>query len=86
MPVLSGNVAFFATNKAGWARFIGLLVSAAFFQVGDSAKKRTYYPNSLGHNLEGHTIYYVCYIHQPNLQVPKFSQQINKLQRFIGSP
>ena len=33
MPAFSGNVALFATNKAGWARFIGLVVFYTFVRL-----------------------------------------------------
>ena len=33
MPAFSGNMALFAINKAGWARFIGLVVFDAFIRL-----------------------------------------------------
>ena len=33
MPVFSGNVALFSINKAGWVRFIGLVVFATFVRL-----------------------------------------------------
>ena len=86
MPAFSGNMALFATNKAGWARFIGLVFFFHFCLVGDGANERPYYPIPLGHNLEAHAIYYVCHFHQPSLQFVKFVRQVHKLlQRFVGS-
>ena len=57
------------------------------FQVGDGIPKRPYYLSLLVHNLEVHTIYYVCHLHQLSFQVEKFNQKVHKLlQMFIGSP
>ena len=33
MPAFSGNVALFITNKAGWARFIRLVIFYTFVRL-----------------------------------------------------
>ena len=86
MPAFSGNVALFATNKASWARFYWFSCFLCLCLVNDGANERPYYLIPLGHNLEVHTIYYVCHLHQPSLLFAKFVRQVHRLlQRFVGS-
>ena len=86
MPAFSGNVALFTTNKAGWARFICLVVFLCLCLVNDGVNERPYYLIPLEYNQEVHAIYYVCHLYQPSLLFAKFVWQVYRLlQRFVGS-